>query len=252
MTSTLPLLGAPSRNEAKRIAFRLARAVQRAAREITVERNVAARVVVVLGEDVGPPQVETAANIVGAAVQRYVGLNRIDAVPVGLRAARHGLELIDIDHGEDAADFLAWHLLDETRGPELRRVEPNRVVGIAPLQEVGVAGAQVEYGPGAEDVHPVADQRAVGAPERKLAALGGTGADGVRPPIADLVPLVLAPAEEGPVVGAEVVVDLPDPVPEQVLVEVLGPVQVLLPRRHAGRRAVGIRVVLHDRPRRRD
>ncbi len=42
-------------------------------------------------------------------------------------------------------------------------------------------------------------------------------------------------------------VDLADPVPEQVLVEVLGPVQVLLPRRHAGRRAVGIRPVLHDR-----
>ena len=56
--------------------------VQRALREITVEIQIAARVVVVLVEDVGPPHVETAADVVRAAGQRHVGLHRVVAVPV--------------------------------------------------------------------------------------------------------------------------------------------------------------------------
>ena len=84
--------------------------------------------------------------------------------------------------------------------------------------------------------------------ERQLAVLGRAAADGGG--VAHFVALVLGPAEEGPVVLAEVVIDLADPVPEQVLVEVLGVVQVLLPRRDAGGDAVRRRVVLHDRARR--
>ncbi len=64
------------------VALELAGAVQRAAREVPVERDVAARVVVVLVEDVGPPHVETAADVVRAAGQRHVRLKRVVAVPV--------------------------------------------------------------------------------------------------------------------------------------------------------------------------
>ena len=74
---------------------------------------------------------------------------------------------------------IAWLGICSTRldGQQLRRVETERVLGIAPLQVVGVAAAQVEDRPGAEDVHPVADERAVGAPERKLAVLRRAAAD---------------------------------------------------------------------------
>ncbi len=225
--------------------------VQRALREITVEIQKAARVVVVLVEDVGPPHVDTAADVVRAAHHRHVGLNRVVAVPVGRRAAGEGREIGTRDPREEAADVpgsaSGW-----TRFPGQNSVESKPIAnsGIAPLEEVGVAGAQVEHAPGAEDLHPVADQRAVGAPERKLAGLAGTATDGV-PAVADLVPLVFSPAEEDAVVGVDVVVDLADPVPEQVLVEVLGPQQVRLPRRYAGRRAVGLRPVLHEQPGRR-
>ena len=118
--------------------------------------------------------------------------------------------------------------------PNSRRVEAEARVRLAPLEEVGVAAADVEHGAAAEDVHPVADDGAVGADQRQLAVLGRAAADGGG--VAHLVALVLGPAEVGAVVRAEVVIDLADPVPEQVLVEVLGVVQVLLPRRDAGRR----------------
>ena len=87
---------------------------------------------------------------------------------------------------------------DQARRPELRRVETEPVVRVAPLEEIGVAAAQVEHRPGAEDVHPVADERAVGAPERQLAILRRAAAD--RAGVADLVALVLTPAEEHAVV----------------------------------------------------
>ena len=80
--------------------------VQRALREVTVEIQKAARVVVVLVEDVGPPHVETAADVVRAAHHRHVGLNRVVAVPVGRRAAGEGREIGTRDPREEAADLL--------------------------------------------------------------------------------------------------------------------------------------------------
>ena len=226
-------------------------AVQRAARELARERDVAARIVVVLVEDVGPPHVEAAADVVRAPRHRHVRLKRVVPVAVRARAAGERDELVHVDNRENATDRAAGQLADEARGPEFRRVEPDPVFGVAPLQEVGVTATQVEHRPRAEDVHPVADNGPVGAPEGQLAVLCRAAANGGGVP--HLVALVLAPAEEGAVFVAEVVVDLEDPVPEQILVEVLGIVQVVLPRRDAGGRVVRVRVVLHHRrSRRRD
>src|SRR5439155_19416182 len=206
----------------------------------TAEADLSAGVPEVLVVDGGPPQVETAADVVLAPRQRDVRLKRVDPVRAWTEAAGEVLELIDVDAGEESADRRRGELRHEARGPDLRLVEAERGIGPAALEIVRVAAAEVEDRSGADDVHPVADQRAVRADQRELTVLYGTGPDcgGV----AHLVARVLTPAEERSILRPEVVVDLADPVPEDDLVEVFRVGQVLLPRRHARLRRVRQRV----------
>ena len=161
----------------------------------------------------------------------------------GLGAARQADEVGHVDAREHAAQALARELRHDARRPaELGRVEAEARVRLAPLEEVGVAAADVEHGAAVEDVHPVADDGAVGADQRQLAVLGRAGADRRWCCALRCARSRPSGSRSDPWCRS---CDRPcHPVPEQVLVEVLGVVQVLLPRRDAGRRAVRRRVVL--------
>ena len=228
------------------VPFHVAGAVDRAAGERAGEVDLAAGVAVVVVVNVGAADVEAAADIVGAAVHRDVRLDAEVLVGVRSEAARQLHELVERDDREQVADGCRRQLRHQARRPPERgRVEAERGVGLAAFEIVGITGAQVEDRAAAENVHPVADERVVAAEERQLAVLRRAGADGGG--IAHFVARVLAPAEERAVLAGEVVVDLADPVPEHILVEVLVVAEVLLPVRLPRRRAVRVGEVLHHR-----
>src|SRR5439155_12357907 len=205
------------------------------------EADLSAGVAVVLVVDGCPPHVEAAADVVPAPRQRDVRLDGIDSVRAWTEAAREVLELVDVDAWKETAHSRCRELRHETRRPYLAFIVAKRVIGTAALEVIRVAAPKVEHGAGTHDVDPVADQRPVGANERELTVLHRTGAN--RGGVAHLVARVLTPAEEHPILRTKVVIDLADPVPEQILVEVLGVREVLLPRRDTRRRRVLQRII---------
>src|SRR5918996_1458958 len=71
--------------------------IQGAASELPAVLNETAAAVVVLVEDVGRPDIQTRADVVLAAGQRHVRLQRVVAGAVRRVAARQGDELIDLE-----------------------------------------------------------------------------------------------------------------------------------------------------------